>query len=572
MAKYTYKTEIVNFTAATRVNGCVNPSFETNTTSWAATDATISRETTFALFGSASLGALATSATQNSAVTYGTSSANRPAAVQGDQFTASIYARTAQQGVQVRTMRIAVVYYNASGTAITGGATVQDFQTNSRGWTRLFVTSNVAPVNTAYVGFRVNFQQSDTNANNGAYFDGALLEKTTSLKPYFDGDSTGPLPGEKDNVFTWLGTPNASASQNVCQVFGVQLPLDDVQEITVSRGRQAIQDPFRAATAVVSGRRPDLLPTIRIGDIIFITAITPALASIPIFNGVVSNFSVKYGEVASMDLFTIEAEDALAVAGRAVTTDTFSWPANISTFEAAQLACTNAGVAIQNVYNTPSGSNVSAQTLANRNVLELLNQLAATEQGRLVGLDSTAVGWVDRTAFGDAPNVITFSDVLTGELVPYNQVDFRSLADSFFTEVIVKPQGLASQSSGTESRTYTLNSFDAGTGQAKNLADYVLTTLEVNVAKPSIIGTLSEIASITPNDRALLASKDAGTGIRATLELRGFIYGLFIEGSTLTASPDQTRFSFYVVSDEALDFFVLDSATFGVLDQNKLGF
>jgi hypothetical protein len=40
----------------------------------------------------------------------------------------------------------------------------------------------------------------------------------------------------------------------------------------------------------------------------------------------------------------------------------------------------------------------------------------------------------------------------------------------------------------------------------------------------------------------------------------------------MTANPDQTRWSFNIVSSDAQNFFILDSADFGVLDQNRLGF
>jgi hypothetical protein len=54
--------------------------------------------------------------------------------------------------------------------------------------------------------------------------------------------------------------------------------------------------------------------------------------------------------------------------------------------------------------------------------------------------------------------------------------------------------------------------------------------------------------------------------------LRGVVYLLFVEGSTITATPEQTRFTLNVVSADALNFFILDDASFGVLDTNKLGF
>jgi hypothetical protein len=54
--------------------------------------------------------------------------------------------------------------------------------------------------------------------------------------------------------------------------------------------------------------------------------------------------------------------------------------------------------------------------------------------------------------------------------------------------------------------------------------------------------------------------------------LRGDVYDVFVEGSTVTATPEQSRFTLNLVSSEALSFFILDSTAFGRLDTDKLGF
>jgi hypothetical protein len=61
-------------------------------------------------------------------------------------------------------------------------------------------------------------------------------------------------------------------------------------------------------------------------------------------------------------------------------------------------------------------------------------------------------------------------------------------------------------------------------------------------------------------------------GARVRLILRGTAYELFLEGAQITATPDQTRFTFNVVSASAFNFFILNNAVFGVLNTSKLGF
>jgi hypothetical protein len=55
------------------------------------------------------------------------------------------------------------------------------------------------------------------------------------------------------------------------------------------------------------------------------------------------------------------------------------------------------------------------------------------------------------------------------------------------------------------------------------------------------------------------------------IKFRGVQFEARIEGATLTATPEQTRVTYNLSSQEANPFFILDDPNFGVLDQNKLG-
>ena len=570
MARYEWKAKVVGFDPVVRTNRCTNPSFETNANDWQGGNASVARDTSIALYGTASLRATPTLNNNQVYAEFGTNSTNRAVAAPGEVWTASVYIRSGLSGNPSRTAAISVSYYTAGGSSL--GGTLQVFNISANGWTRLVATAT-APANTARVGFQVRFQYSNISSSNVAYLDGALLEKTSFVKPYFDGSTTGPLPNERNNVFAWTGTANNSTSTNTCEeaeASGSAASLYPVTSVSISRGRQQVQDPFRAATATVTGRDPQFLPSIRVGDVIQLSVFNPALQEIVMFYGYIADLNISYGEVPAADTWTIYCEDALAAAGRAQTSSSFSWSTGISTFDAAKLACTDAGIPITDIFNTASGSTVSAQSLFDTNLLTILQTLVQTEQGRLISLSDTSLGWIDRTALENSTQVVKFTDdpaTYTG--VKYTQAEFRSLADSFYESVTVEPQGLAAQTAGVGTRQYSMNSYDETTAQASNLAGYVLATLQSNVAAPSIISTISELQT---NDDVLLAARDAGTGERCGLLLRGYLYDLFIEGVTISANPDQTRFTFNVVSADALNFFILDSSTFGVLDTNKLGF
>jgi len=357
-----------------------------------------------------------------------------------------------------------------------------------------------------------------------------------------------------------------------------------VQNISFTRGRTEIQDPFRAGRATITGRNLATLPTIDIGGQIAIEMSfgSPTLYVVG-FLGQVSDVQITYGYVTNEDVWTIQVEDYLGRLGRAYTTDSFSWVAGLNTLEAAQntsLNATDGTINIDGFSSFVGSSLVSAQSLPNSNALDIINTLAATEQGVLFSSFATSPGGLDRSitfiprsALGSLNLLAEFTDGTDGGAVvvpsAYSEIIFRSLADSFFDRVIVEPQGLAAQDSGTGPRSFVMRSFDQTTAQAQNLADYVKATFDVQTQVPNTISVLSESQNNFQMQQVVDVSNSFG---EVVLYLRGNSYRLFVLGLTVTATPDQARFTLNVASSEALNFFILDSATFGVLDTNKLGF
>jgi hypothetical protein len=357
--------------------------------------------------------------------------------------------------------------------------------------------------------------------------------------------------------------------------FGV-LVLQDVQTISISKGRQQIQDPYKAGTATITGRIiGNLPPFLDIGIKIEIYCTNPS-PDVLVFTGTVADIQLNYGMRDTMDTWRIDCEDSFAAFGRALTSSTASWPSGTNSGSVCQIVANTAQLDVTNVFGVFGASLLSGQSVPDTNVLNILQQIIFTEQGRLINLGLVSgvptLGFVPRSVIGSFPLVGAFSDGTSPTalaVAPYDVIEFSSLADSFYEQVVIEPQGLADQSAGTGRRVYTGKSYDISTGQADNLADYVLATLQVNSAVPQVISANSEAQS---NDVALNAFATAGDGTRLRVILRGLEYNVFIEGGTLSATPDQTRFTFNVVSSDALNFFILDSATFGRLDNNKLGF
>jgi hypothetical protein len=355
--------------------------------------------------------------------------------------------------------------------------------------------------------------------------------------------------------------------------------LSEYNTITLTTGRQQVQDPFKAGTATITGRDISNVTGLNIGDFILIrvTEVFGTAVVYTAFSGTISDITADYGAVSNQDTWTIQAEDFIADLGRAFTTN--SWPAGIATSVAAAAAISGTGVGLTYVMVPTGSSTVSGQSWTNENVLNIFNQLLATEQGRLRSSASILirdVEWYNRSSLNFFGTLCNFTDGTVASALPavvYQQVEFRSRADSFFTKTIVEPEGLASQSAGTGTRVFTMQSYDQTTAQAGDLAAYVLATLDVSQDVPARISYIAENQPSASNQFGLRAFLEGPAATRSILvTLRGSVFACFVEGGTLSATPAQTRFTLNLSSSEAAVGFILDDTILGVLDTSKLGF
>jgi hypothetical protein len=357
--------------------------------------------------------------------------------------------------------------------------------------------------------------------------------------------------------------------------------LDDLQTVNITSGRVGVQDPYRAGTANIGGRNPSDLPVIEIGDFLIVEAYPPdeSLQYI-MFQGRIANVEVQFGFLPTLDRYTIFAEDALANAGRLNTTG--SWAAGITTAEAAEDILTGTGVPI--VFITPAlagASKVSAQSLTNVNLLTVLNDLIATEQGNLTSASNDQIQWQGRREFTVSnPSALFTDDPAEVSITPqisYDVLNFASLADNVANKVTVTPEGLAPQTFGTGTKSFELKSYDQTTAQAGDLAAYVQSTLTQATDVPYSISSRTSMQT----DLFLLAL--ASTGPRERLfvqvELRGTVYNCIINGATVSSDPSDTRVQLNLFAADLSAFFVLDDSFYGRLQDdgppaynNKLGF
>lgn len=184
-----------------RVNLCQNPNFESASTYWTSNGAlSVARSDEAAYEGTHSL-KVALSLTTTSGVIYGNS--NRVPVLPGESVRFSAYIKTAPDNA-VGTYRLRVRTY----TAVSGGSLIGNLSgiavsiDPDSEWTRLDYSPTLSDPGIAAVTLVVD-RVSSTNANDIFYVDNVLFERSSTLRDYFDGNSSGAF---------WGGTANLSIS------------------------------------------------------------------------------------------------------------------------------------------------------------------------------------------------------------------------------------------------------------------------------------------------------------------------------------------------------------------------
>jgi hypothetical protein len=61
-------------------------------------------------------------------------------------------------------------------------------------------------------------------------------------------------------------------------------------------------------------------------------------------------------------------------------------------------------------------------------------------------------------------------------------------------------------------------------------------------------------------------------GARVSVTFRGTVYYSIIEGVRVTATPESSRYTFYLSGADLNNYLILNDTVFGRLDNNKLGY
>lgn len=338
--------------------------------------------------------------------------------------------------------------------------------------------------------------------------------------------------------------------------------ISNVQEFSFNKGRQTLSDPIGAGRGVIRGRRPDLLPTISVGDYVRIDITTLGSA---FYWGRVTDLTIEYGPVAALDTWTLNVEDTLATLGRCAAS--FSWSAGSTTGTAVQALCTGAGVSLTDY---GMSSPCSAQVLINENALEVFSRLMTQEQGfyQAGGADGTLEVW--GKAFSSSINTYDVSDDGTGSNpVKYDNLQFAGIADNYADKVIVEAAGLAQQSAGIGNYSTTIQTYNQTTAQAVDLANYLLGVYDAQVQNVSSVS-----ARWQPNSGVALQrlTTFVTAPVQLRIKFRGNTYFGIVIGCDVSGTLDDIRFTYYLAAPPFFTMFTLDSSSFGILNTNKLGF
>lgn len=206
-----------------------------------------------------------------------------------------------------------------------------------------------------------------------------------------------------------------------------------------------------------------------------------------------------------------------------------------------------------------------------------LNSVMVTINGRLV--DSVNVDSIEiKGPYNQQTCTVAFSDTANNATNQvYDEATFGAWSDNFYTQVSVDPESFSAQTATKAGavvpyRTYTVNTLSASTGQALDQANFLLSQYQTQKFALTSVSCLAEAQNNFKLDRMGLALFAYLIGSRVTVNFRGTTYYAIIEGITVTATPESSRYTYYLSGQDLNNYLILDDAVFGKLDQNKLGY
>lgn len=365
--------------------------------------------------------------------------------------------------------------------------------------------------------------------------------------------------------------------------------LSDVQNISVRIGRNEQLAAYNASTAEIEIRYPTGFATpitaLKTGTYLKIESPNWIDSSGGCFFGRIRDVRVRYGfpyvgGVGNADYLSISCEGFFAAVSR-MSGENY---AMASGAPQTQLTTAQGLNGTTSVYYRPSGTDpVLAATTISGTWGDWYNEVLTTINGRM--WDTNAINEVDiispfyQNPIGiSSDDVPVFSDTPTTTQFTFDQMDFTSYADNFWNQAAVTGVGLSTvtvTASGATApyRTYSINTLNSSTGQATDYAQYLTSQYGTSQFRISSISCLMEASQRNQKLDVLSDQSPASyPGMRVKVTFRGTTYQCIIEGFSISASPQSSRYTFHLSAAEQNNYLILNNAIFGQLDNNKLGY
>ena len=364
-----------------------------------------------------------------------------------------------------------------------------------------------------------------------------------------------------------------TVSYSLASTPGTIVDLSNVVSFSMKQGREKQLDDYSADTAQVTIRYPN-------GYATPITALVPGNiirvkhdgSGEYVYAGYISGVSVKYGipysgGVGNADFINISCESYFARFGRL--------EGNSQAITGGLFATVTADIALYsgltiNAQPNALTQSVSASTVTNT-YGEWLQQFIRTINGRMTQAAAVIVYGPGDIVASSA----SFSDTANNATNQvYDNIEFSAFGDNYYTQVTVTPTVPAAQTVTSGSgpyRSLKFNTFSSTTTTALNLANFMLSQYSTTDVQISSISCLSEAqTSFKLNNMGVPTA--LLIGMQVPIKFRGTTYYGIIEGFTMTATPESSRWTYYISGASLNSTLILDDSVFGKLGTGKLGY
>jgi hypothetical protein len=360
------------------------------------------------------------------------------------------------------------------------------------------------------------------------------------------------------------------------------ITLSNVVSINFKTGRERQLDQYATLSGTIVVRQPSAPnAVIKPGSTVKVTWDDGGIYRSQ-FSASISNVQMSYGipfagGVGNADYLTISLEGYFARCGRA-SGENYAMAAD-TLFAQRTAASTASGLNI--AYSSGGVGPAMGATTVSGTWGDWVNSVCLTTNGRM---RESFNGVFLFSPFYKQEAIVSFSDDSVAYVSPYiyqsyDRIEFASYADNFYTQVTVDPESFAAQTVQTgvkPFRTYTANTLNASTGQATDYANYLLNNFTTSGLA---ITSFSCLANDQDPFRLWDLSNTANSlevgncvGAQINVIFRGTTYPCIIEGAAFTAVPGEARYTYYVSGVDQNAYLILDNATFGTLDFNRLGY